>query len=115
MTDIVKRPRSWPYDRDIVDRLREDWDCVLGEEAADEIARLRGEMDALQTHFYIKAKAGAEKDAEIERLRDAAVIARTTEANLHSEIERLREALLECRSLLGDGVLVRDTTQDDSG
>ena len=32
-------------------------------------------------------------DAEIERLREAAVIARTTEANLHEEITRLRGLL----------------------
>ena len=35
----------------------------------------------------------AKREAEIERLREAAVIARTTEANLHEEITRLRELL----------------------
>ena len=50
---------------------------------------------------------------EIKRLRDAAVIARTTEANLHSEIERLRGLLREvAEEMTGDCCLTDEAIAD---
>jgi hypothetical protein len=57
-------------EREIAKRDAEIERLLQGERAADaEIERLRGELDALQTHFDIKAKIGDEKDTEIKRLR----------------------------------------------
>ena len=50
---------------------------------------------------------------EIERLRDAAVIARTTEANLHDEIELLRGLLREvAEEMTGDCCLTDEAIAD---
>ena len=69
----------------------------LLQEAADEIERVSGDLTTAYLTGYHK------RDDEVAALKDAVLIARTTEANLHVEIDRLRGLLRETEPILEIG------------
>lgn len=80
---------------DIVERLRNDWDCVPGDDAADEIERLRASCERAHLDSAAFAEAMSEKSAEIERLREE-LLSRDNKLRAKAEeIERLRGLLRE--------------------
>jgi hypothetical protein len=54
MTDIVKELRATAYDKDNFPRMKSEWACSveLALKAADEIQRLRHEVEDLDSELY---------------------------------------------------------------